>query len=68
MTTTRTVVLRGLDRGFSLEEIRPAGLRPDEVLMEIAGAGMCHTDMLPRTPEMGTRPAPMCWDTREAVW
>lgn len=59
MTTTRAVVLRGFDRGFSLEDINLDGPRPDEVLVEIAGAGMCQTDMLPRDPEMGAALAPI---------
>jgi aryl-alcohol dehydrogenase len=59
MTTTRAAVLRGFDQGFSLEEIRLAELRPDEVLVEIAGAGMCHTDMLPRAPELGATLTPV---------
>lgn len=53
------MVLRGFDRGFSLEDITLDGPRPDEVLVAIAGAGMCHTDMLPRDPEMGAALAPI---------
>jgi aryl-alcohol dehydrogenase len=67
MTTTRAAVLRGFDRGFSLADIRLAEPRPDEVLVEIAGAEMCHTDMLPRAPERARRRRRSCWDTREAV-
>jgi aryl-alcohol dehydrogenase len=59
MTKTRAAVLRGFDQGFSLEDIALADLRADEVLVEIAGAGMCHTDLLPRVPEMGSALAPV---------
>ncbi|MBB5895458.1 NAD(P)-dependent alcohol dehydrogenase [Kutzneria kofuensis] len=59
MTTTRAAVLRSFDQGFSLEEITLADLRPDEVLVEIAGVGMCHTDLILRDPAMAAALAPV---------
>jgi aryl-alcohol dehydrogenase len=46
-------VLRQRNQPYSLEQLELAEPRPDEVLVRIAGAGMCHTDMLPRVPEIG---------------
>ncbi len=41
-------VLRAGDQPYSLEEVELADPRADEVLVRIVGAGMCHTDVLPR--------------------
>lgn len=38
-------VVRGVDEGFRLETVRLGGLGPHEVLVKIAGVGMCHTDL-----------------------
>lgn len=46
MTTTATAaVLRNGDGKFELEEIELGPLAPDELLVKIVGAGMCHTDL-----------------------
>lgn len=52
---TTAAVLRGHDRAFELEQITLGELAPNEVLVRIAGAGMCHTDLLPRNPDMAER-------------
>lgn len=59
MTTTRAAVLRSFDSEHVIEELTLAPLRPEEVLVKIAGAGMCHTDLLPRDPDIGARLTPM---------
>lgn len=59
MTTTRAAVLRGADRPHSIEQITLDALGPRDVLVEIAGAGMCHTDMLPRSQQVADRLLPM---------
>lgn len=41
-------VLRAADAPYELEPVELADPRPDEVLVRIVGAGMCHTDVLPR--------------------
>jgi aryl-alcohol dehydrogenase len=41
---------------FALREVELGELRPDEVLVEIAASGICHTDLLIRE---GTFPTPM---------
>ncbi|MEV4976648.1 NAD(P)-dependent alcohol dehydrogenase [Streptomyces scopuliridis] len=42
-------VLRSPDTGFSVEELElNARLRTDEVLVRVAGSGMCHTDLAVR--------------------
>ena len=51
-------VLRGHDEPYSLEELEMAEPGPRDVLVRIAGAGMCHTDVLPRVPQLGL-PLPM---------
>jgi len=52
MTTTRAIaaVLREQDGPYRLEtiELDPPG--PGELLVRIVGTGMCHTDVLPRSP------------------
>ncbi|HSV39676.1 MAG TPA: NAD(P)-dependent alcohol dehydrogenase [Nocardioidaceae bacterium] len=45
---TTAAVLRGADQPFALEPIDLADPGPGEVLVRIVGAGMCHTDLLPR--------------------
>jgi aryl-alcohol dehydrogenase len=41
-------VLRSADGRYALEPVELADPAPDEVLVRIVGAGMCHTDVLPR--------------------
>jgi len=43
-------VLRQADGEYRLEDVELAGPGPGEVLVRIVGAGMCHTDTLPRSP------------------
>ena len=50
MTTARAAVLRAADQPYSIEDVTLRDLRPNEVLVRIVGVGMCHTDVLPRTP------------------
>jgi aryl-alcohol dehydrogenase len=42
---------------FLLEPVELAGPRPDEVLVEIVAAGMCHTDLLVRDSRPDSLPA-----------
>src|SRR4051794_19916394 len=44
-------VLRSSDGPYSIEPVELADPGPDEVLVRVVGAGMCHTDVLPRGPE-----------------
>lgn len=43
-------VLRSPDRPFAVEPVELPDPGPGQVLVEIAGTGFCHTDVLPRTP------------------
>ncbi|MBN9739138.1 MULTISPECIES: NAD(P)-dependent alcohol dehydrogenase [unclassified Pseudonocardia] len=43
-------VLRSYDRPFVLEQVELPEPGPGQVVVEIAGTGFCHTDVLPRTP------------------
>jgi aryl-alcohol dehydrogenase len=43
-------VLRQADGEYRLEEVELAAPGPGEVLVRVVGAGMCHTDVLPRSP------------------
>ncbi|MGQ4615619.1 zinc-binding dehydrogenase [Nocardia sp. R7R-8] len=51
MSQTRQVceftaaVVRDATRGFQLEQMRLSGLGPHEILVKIAGVGVCHTDL-----------------------
>lgn len=47
---TNAAVLRKADGPFAIEEIELDGPGPEQVLVRIAGVGVCHTDFLPRTP------------------
>lgn len=49
-------VLREIDQPLSIEEVELDELQDDEVLVEIKGAGICHTDM---TAIDGTVPLPL---------
>jgi aryl-alcohol dehydrogenase len=50
---SRSAVLRGADALFTLEAVDWDEPRADEVLVRIAGAGLCHTDEMPRTGLLG---------------
>ncbi|GAA4383341.1 NAD(P)-dependent alcohol dehydrogenase [Actinomadura verrucosospora] len=43
-------VLRAADAPYTIESLDLADPGPGEVLVKIAGAGMCHTDLLGRVP------------------
>jgi aryl-alcohol dehydrogenase len=45
MTTTTAAVVESAGAGFSLTEVELAQPRPDEALVRIVAAGMCHTDL-----------------------
>jgi aryl-alcohol dehydrogenase len=49
-------VLRSPTGAYEIEPVDLADLRADQVLVRIAGAGMCHTDVLPRAPESFSPP------------
>ncbi|MGW1029373.1 NAD(P)-dependent alcohol dehydrogenase [Streptomyces sp. NPDC002577] len=44
-TTTAAAVVESAGAGFSLTEVELAEPRPDEVLVRMAAAGVCHTDL-----------------------
>ncbi|WP_415925229.1 NAD(P)-dependent alcohol dehydrogenase [Streptomyces sp. ME19-01-6] len=45
MTTTTAAVVESAGAGFSLTEVDLAEPRPDEVLVRMVAAGVCHTDL-----------------------
>ena len=51
MTTMQAAVLRDPKLPHQIEEVTIDDPAPDEVLVKIVGAGMCHSDMLPRDPD-----------------
>jgi aryl-alcohol dehydrogenase len=53
MTLARAAVLRGTDDPYSLETVTVDAPGPGEVLVRIAGAGMCQTDHWGRTGLLG---------------
>jgi aryl-alcohol dehydrogenase len=50
----QAAVLRAGDKPYSLERLELAGPGAGEILVRIVGTGMCHTDMVPRSPEFAT--------------
>src|SRR5688500_7196531 len=42
-------VLRSTDGAYGLEQVQLADPGPGEVLVRVVGAGMCHTDVVPRS-------------------
>ncbi|HWI30543.1 MAG TPA: NAD(P)-dependent alcohol dehydrogenase [Microbacterium sp.] len=56
-TTTTAAVLRVPEGRHEFEEITLGDLGPGDVLVRIVGAGLCHTDMLPRGMLAGVLPA-----------
>ena len=56
----KAAVLRAGDKPYSIESLELAGPGPGEILVRVVGAGMCHTDMVPRAPEFAAlAPLPM---------
>lgn len=49
-------VLRSADGEHHLETVELRDLRADEILVRVVGAGMCHTDVLPRFEATSTLP------------
>lgn len=45
MLTTKAAVVEAPGAPFSVHEVTLAELRPDEVLVKIVAAGLCHTDL-----------------------
>lgn len=56
MTQTTAAVLRAADGPYTIETLTLRDLRDDEVLVRVVGAGMCHTDVLPRAPGFPAAP------------
>jgi aryl-alcohol dehydrogenase len=54
MTTMKAAVLRAHDKPYAIEDVTLGKLEPAEVLVRIAGVGMCHTDMIARNPMMAS--------------
>ena len=57
MRTATSAVVREQGGPFRLEQVELDGPRPDEVLVEVVAAGMCHTDLLVRDSRPGSLPA-----------
>lgn len=51
---TRAAVLRTSDGAFVVEDVVLDPPQANEVVVRIAGVGLCHTDLLPRTPVVKT--------------
>lgn len=54
MSKTRAAVLRTPDGPFEIEDIDLDPIGPEDVLVRIAGTGMCHTDLIARAPGLAT--------------
>lgn len=53
MTEMKAAVLRASDKPYTIEDVTLDEPRPGELLVRVVACGMCHTDMLPRNPELG---------------
>ncbi|MEU1208710.1 NAD(P)-dependent alcohol dehydrogenase [Nocardia sp. NPDC005825] len=47
---TRAAVLRAADGPFGIENVEIDAPGPGQIVVRIAGVGVCHSDFLPRTP------------------
>ncbi|GAA1720919.1 NAD(P)-dependent alcohol dehydrogenase [Fodinicola feengrottensis] len=52
----RAAVLRAKDGPYVIEDVRLAAPGTGELLVRISGAGICHTDLLPRVPDYPAMP------------
>lgn len=52
----QAAVLRTCDGPYELETVELAEPGPDEMVVRIAGVGMCHTDFAMRAPDFGVLP------------
>jgi aryl-alcohol dehydrogenase len=56
----QAAVLRAGDGPYAVETVQLRELRADEVLVRVVGAGMCHTDVVPRAPTTMSPPPIVC--------
>jgi aryl-alcohol dehydrogenase len=70
---TQAAVSYGPDTGFTIEDVEISDPRPDEILVRLTAAGICHTDLATKAlmpagvpavygheaPASWRRPAPM---------
>lgn len=54
----KAAVFRAHDEPYRIEDVTLGALAADELLVRIVGVGMCHTDMLLRSPAMAAALAP----------
>lgn len=66
-TTTTAAVLRSAEEPFELAEITLPDPRPDEALVRVVAAGLCHTDLLPRHGSLGRLPIVLGHETAGIV-
>jgi aryl-alcohol dehydrogenase len=52
----KAAVLRAADGPYQIEDVELADPGPGEVRVRIVGAGLCHTDLLPRVPDFMAGP------------
>lgn len=52
----QAAVLRGFDLKYQIEDLDIAEPGPGQIRVRIAGVGLCHTDTLPRVPDLTAGP------------
>lgn len=52
----KAAVLRAADGPYQVENVELAGPGAGELLVRVVGAGLCHTDLLPRVPDFMAAP------------
>ncbi len=58
MIKIKAAVARGAEQPFSLEEIELDEPQADEILVRVAGVGLCHTDLVVKSAGPGIYPFP----------
>ena len=56
MINAKAAVLRGSGSPYTIEDVVLDEPGPDQVVVRIAAAGFCHTDVLPRSPQWPVQP------------
>ena len=66
--TATAAVTEGRCAPFALQEVELGDLRDDEILVEVAASGICHTDLICAISGCPCRFLP-CWVTKaQALW
>ena len=60
----KALVARGPESPFEYEELEMDDPQADEILVKIAGVGLCHTDLVIKSAGPEVYPFPAVWGTK----